>query len=77
MSGYTGGKYNTAITVYPNSRPDTIAKLLDTKKNLVYDPYGKKGNVQFTSGSPVPSVLNTLPFAPSVSQDSNNSNNHA
>ena len=64
------GEVSYAIpkSLFPPSAKDRVTALLTTKANIIFDVEKKKGNSQVTSGIHVPSVLNKLPFATTVSQ---------
>lgn len=72
LNGFEGGSYHTLVTAFKPDAGYVSDTLLNKKSNTVI--YKKKGNSQRTSGSTVPSVLNELPFADSISENGNNVN---
>ena len=72
LNGFEGGSYHTLVTAFKPDAGYVSDTLLNKKSNTVI--YKKKGNSQRTSGSTVPSVLNELPFADSITENGNNVN---
>ena len=64
MNGYTGGKYNILLTVYPFDNAQDLKDYLKNKNNKVMtgEEMKKKGLSQRGLGSYVPAHLNDSPF---------------
>ena len=74
MNGYGYGTYNMFVTVYQPDSYKRITNILKEEGNIVIQPQKNKGNLQLTSSIHVPSVLNKLPFAPSLPQENDGVN---